>query len=471
MGVLNKDELLAGGLMAANASAKVFPHRRLPNIVTGVGDSRVDAFYLSADQLGYNSRSPIMMANALLGQRFIVGQSFGKSGDRTDQTLARMLGLLPGGDARATNAGILYLQCGVNNIAQVATSGNFTYVHAVTGEVVTAQTVAAVTARDLRQICALANAAGMIVVMENEIGANGFNSQEKVSALMTLRRLISEFGEITPGVFVHDAFGIMTNATFSATAIQLKPTLVYDVVTHPNTLGAYRWAKSLAPLLASLIPNSPRGNLLLQNIAETQAGDRRQLLLNPLFANATGGTIGANVTGTAPSGFGVSVVGGATVTAGTQVNANGYGNDVTLATNFAGNGDAVRLNQSLSGNGASQYNAALQVGDIVQAVAVVEITAPPSNLSSLYLSLVSNTAGSGGTSVSSFDLFSANSASDYGIDEACTLTLATRPFALLAPTGTFPFMTAEVRAVARAAGSLNCSVRQMGTVRRDGLYL
>lgn len=447
---------------------------RIPNMVISIGDSRRDADYLNTDQLGYGARSQLIVAKALLGQRFIVGPGLGKSGDRTDQTLARMLGLLPtasaavpSGDPRATKAKICYIQDGVNNIAQTATG--FTYVHAVTSETVTIGTVAAVTARDLRQISDLCIAAGMTVVIENEVGANGISTQEKVTALMNLRQMIREYGEATPGVYVHDAFAIIASPTFSASAIQLKPTYVYDV-THPNALGAYLWGKSLAALLSSIIPASSRGPLLIENIAEAQTANRRQLLLNPLFATATGGTAGTGITGTVPASWGASCIGGATATAGTAANANGIGNDVTIAATFNANADAARINQSLSGNSSSQYNAALAVGDIVQAVAQVEITGTPTGLASIYLSLLANKGGGDASPTSSFDMFAANASVDYGINEACTLTLATRPFALPAPTGTFPFLTAEIRAVARAAGSVNFSVRQFGIFRRDTVY-
>ena len=91
-------------------------------------------------------------------------------------------------------------------------------------------------------------------------------------------------------------------------------------------------------------------------------------------------------------------------------------------------------------------------------------------MSTLYLSLIANRGGGDPTPTSAFDMFAANAAVDYGINEACTLTLATRPFALPAPIGTFPFLTAEIRAVARAAGSVNFTVRQFGVMRRDTVY-
>jgi len=467
------DAVARAAAAAANANATRGAGRIL-NMVVPIGDSRTDAVYLNASQLGYGARSPLNVAKALLGQRIIVGPGLGKSGDRTDQTLARMMGLLPtanasvpSGDPRSTKAKIGYVQVAVNNIAQTATG--FTYVHSVTGETVTIGTVASVTFRDLRQIADMMIDAGMTVIMENEVGANGISTQEKVTAMMNLRQMIREYAESTPGIYLHDAFSIIANPTNSTSAIALRPTLIYDA-THPNALGSYLWGKSLAALISGLVPASTRGPLLLENIAESQAANRRQVLLNPLFAANTGGTVGTGITGTVPANWGAACGGAATATTGTTANINGIGNDVTVAATFNGNADSVRFNQSLSGNSSGQYNAQLAVGDIIQAVAQIDVTGNPSGLASLYLSLVCNKGGGDATPTSSFDMFSANSASDYGVNEACTLTLATRPFAIPASIGSFPFLTAEIRAVARASGSANFTIRQFGVMRRDSTY-
>ncbi|KQM58781.1 hypothetical protein ASE65_10480 [Sphingomonas sp. Leaf16] len=481
----------------------------------------------------------MVVAKALLGQRFVVGPTFGVSGERTDQILKRMIDGT--GDPRKTNAGLLYVQAGVNDIAQTSSTGPATFTDVVSGATITIATVADNAAKNIRAIAQLALDAGMTVVIENEVGANGINSVEKTTALMDLRQMLTEFGETTPNVYVHDAFAIITNPTASATGITLRPTLVYDV-THPNALGAYLWGKSLATLLDRLIPPA-RGSIMIQNIAEASGNGRRQLLTNPLFATASGGTAGTgfstatltanitsgssslvvtagrtvpsgtqvtgagipantfiNTTGTAgtyamvtatgsavnatatatgvavnativPSGYVGAVGGGATAIIDSVPSANGLGNDITIAATFAGNGDVARLRQDLNGSSANggTYNAALRVGDIVQAVAMVDITSTPVNLAALYLSLVQNSGG-GATSMSSFDMFSANASVDYGITEPCSLMLATRPFPLPAITGTFPYLTAEVRAVARAAGSCNFTIRQMGIRRRGTSY-
>ncbi|KQM60048.1 MULTISPECIES: SGNH/GDSL hydrolase family protein [unclassified Sphingomonas] len=520
-------------------SAAVFSRPR--DVISATGDSRIDGIYVDPFKLTYGARSPLVVAKALLGQRFVVGLTYGVSGERTDQILKRMLDGT--GDPRKTNAGIMYLQCGVNDVAQTSSTGPAIFVDAVSGATITIANVAENAAKNIRTMVQLALDAAMIVVVENEVGANGINSVEKTAALMDLRQMLTEYGEVTPNVYVHDAFAIITNPTASATGIVLRPTLVYDV-THPNALGGYLWGKSLSALFDRLITPA-RGSIMIQNVAEAAGNGRRQLLANPLFATASGGNAGTgvstailtanttsgssslvvtagravpsgtqvtgsgipantfvNTTGTAgtysmvnaagsavaatatatgvsvsativPGGYIASAGGGATAIIDNVPSANGLGNDVTIVATFAGNGDLVRLRQDLNGSSANggTYNAALRAGDIIQAVAMVDITAPPVNLSSLYLSLVSNSGGGGGaTSVSSFDMFAANASVDYGINEPCSLMLSTRPFALPTITGTFPYVTAEVRAVARAAGSCNFTIRQMGVRRRSTLY-
>ena len=180
------------------AQARQLALGRKPNVVTALGDSRVAALYLDPPRQNRGARSPVNWANALLGQRMTIGQTFGVSGDRTDQMLARLQAAI------ATNAGILYVQGGINNVGAVATG--FTYTHAVTGETVTIDTVAAVAMRDLRYICDTARAAGMTVVLENEVGGSSLTSTEKLAALNNLRQMIAEYGETTPGVYVHDAY-------------------------------------------------------------------------------------------------------------------------------------------------------------------------------------------------------------------------------------------------------------------------
>ncbi|MGN5374572.1 GDSL-type esterase/lipase family protein [Sphingomonas hankookensis] len=435
----------------------VLPDRRLPHVVTALGDSRVAALYLDPARMNRGTRSPLHWANSLLGQRMTIGDTFGVSGDRTDQMLAR----LPA--AIATGAGLLYVQGGINNIGAVA-SGNpaYTYAHAVTGEVVTIDSVAAVAMRDLRQIADTARRAGMTVVIENEIGGSSLSTAEKIGALNNLRAAIADYGAQTPGVHVHDAYAVVMQP--GAATPTFRTGYAYDGI-HATGRGAYWHGKSLATLLDRLVP--PR-SVLSRGAIDTPANGRRQLLANHLFTATTGGTAGNGVTGDVPSGWTAAV----STNAGSAVlssvaNADGVGNGVRAAIDFTAAG-SFRLEQALGGTPGGQYHANLRPGDEVEGFALVEITGTPAILAAVQMEASAASAGSGGTGVTSLDMTGPAAATDLGINDSALLTLRTRPIILPVPSGAFPYLFTNVRIIALAAGSATIIVRQIGVRRRSG---
>lgn len=438
--------------LTALAKAAFLPNRRLPHIVAPIGDSRVEALYLDGGQRNRNARSPLNVANSLLGHRLVIGDGWGKSGDRTDQFFAR----LPA--AIASGAGTLYVQGGVNNLGQTATG--FTYTHAKTGEIVTIDTVAAVTFRDLREIAEAARAAGMIVVIENEIGGNGLTTAEKIAALMSLRQLIAEYGDRTPGVFVHDSFAsVMQPGTTTPT---FKTLHAYDG-THENARGAYWHAKSLARLLGAIVPAGR--SVLSRGMLDVPANGRRQLLANHLFLTTTGGTAVTGITGNVPASFATSLT-NATATLSTAANADGIGNGLQMAVDFSAAGMA-RLSQALNGTGAGAYHATVSAGDVLEAVAEVEIVGNPTVLAGVSLELAAF-SGTGGALTLSTDqvMPGAPTANDVGINEPAVLTLRTRAVVVPAAVGAFPYVTATIRVATTAAGSATVIVRQLAVRRR-----
>ena len=513
-------------LLAVNAYAQVIvipAPSPAPITITADGDSRDDAIYLDPSQRNRNTRSQLNWANSLLGHRFIIGPTFGVSGNRTDQMLAR----LP--SAIATGAGILHVWGGINNIGQVASGPPaFTYTHAITGETVTIDTVAAVAMRDIAQITRTARAAGMVVIIENEIGGSTITTAEKLAALNNLRQMIAEFGEKTPGVYVHDAYAAVMQP--GAATPTFKSGYSYDGV-HENGRGAYWHGKSLAALLDRI---APARSILVRSGFEVPANGRRQLLGNPIFNTTTGGTLstwnatattnasttlnvtstntlplGATVTGsgipagttitaqpssggagaytmsqaattsasgitvavtplsgTIPSSWSASMSAGAGFAALTSVtNPDGVGNGVQAAITYSGAG-SFSMTQTLSGTSGGAYNANLQPGDEVEGFALVEITGASSALSTVSLELTGSTAGAGGTAFGTMDLTGPNSSSDQGVNDTALITLRTRPVVLPSPTGAFPYLIAAVRATAFTAGSATIVVRQIGVRRR-----
>ncbi len=434
----------------------VLPDRRLPHIVTALGDSRVAALYLDPARMNRGTRSPLHWANALLGQRMTIGDTFGVSGDRTDQMLAR----LPA--AIATGAGLLYVQGGINNIGAVA-SGNpaYTYAHAVTGEVVTIDSVAAVAMRDLRQIAETARRAGMTVVIENEVGGSSLATAEKIGALNNLRAMIADYGAQMPGVHVHDAYAVVMQP--GAATPTFRTGYAYDGI-HATGRGAYWHGKSLATLLDRLVP--PR-SVLSRGAIDTPANGRRQLLANHLFTTTTGGTAGNGVTGDVPSGWTAAVSANAgSAVLSSVANADGVGNGVRAAIDFTAAG-SFRLEQALGGTSGGQYHANLRPGEEVEGFALVEIVGTPAILAAVQMEASAASAGSGGTGVTSLDMTGPAAATDLGVNDAAVITLRTRPIVLPVPSGAFPYLFANIRVIALAAGSATIIVRQIGVRRRS----
>lgn len=434
----------------------VLPDRRLPHVVTALGDSRVAALYLDPPKLNRGTRSPLNWANVLLAQRMSIGETFGVSGDRTDQFLAR----LPA--AIATGAGILYLQGGINNIGAVASgSPAYTYAHAVTGEVVTIDTVAAVAMRDLRQIIEAARKAGMTVVVENEIGGASLTTTEKLAALNNLRAMIADLAERMPGVFVHDAYGAVMQP--GSGTPQFKAGYAYDGI-HENGRGAYWHGKSLAALFDRLVPVR---NTLSRGAIDAPANGRRQLLANHLFATAGGGTAGNGVTGGVPTSWTAAMgTNAGSATLSSVANPDGIGTGVQAAIDFTTAG-SFRLEQALGGTPGGQYHANLRPGDEVEGFALVEVVGAPPTLSAIHMEVSAASAGSGGVGVTSLDMTEPATNADQGINDAAVLTLRTRPITLPAASGPYPYLFANIRVVAFGAGAATVIVRQAGVRRRS----
>ncbi|MDR6146124.1 lysophospholipase L1-like esterase [Sphingomonas sp. SORGH_AS870] len=429
------------------------PIARNRRVVTALGDSRIAAIFNDPSKRTKGARSPLNWANALSDQRFTIVETFGISGDRTDQMLSRI------DPAIATGAGLLYLQGGVNNIGAVASTGNYTYTHGVTGEVVTIDTVAAVTFRDLRTMIEKARMAGMAVVVEQEVGSGGFNTQEKVAATLELRSLMAEYAETATDVYLHDALPVVMQPALSPTALGYRAGYSYDT-THCNSRGGYRWGKSLGVLLRSIVPISYP--LLLNNAIEVFGARRRQVLTNPLFLTANGGTANEGISGTTPAGWTISRTGSATANISTSGRSDGSGNDLVIAASYTATGEIVTVSQALEAPGLGMWNSRVAVGDTYELVAQIEVT-EATNLAAIWLQ--SGAVAGTGSQVDCFDLFGV--ANEVGMDEPGVLTLRTRPFTVAAPiTNSYPYIACSIRAVGAGSGSCTFRIRQIALKRR-----
>ena len=400
-----------------------------------LGDSQEEAGFIDPSQRRYNMRSPVNWARQLTGQRFSLYQSFGVSGQRTDQIMARLSAAI------ATGAGILHLWCGVNDIAQ-----NYP----------TASTSGATAAQNIITMAEAARLAGMTVIIEACIPASNLSATQ-IAQAMDLRQRILDYAERTPNVYASDAMGAVLNPTNSATATVFRAGYSLDG-THETSMGAYYHAQAtLVPIITTILP--PRTNLLLKNATEVPANGRWQLADNPIFITATGGTLGTGMSGTVPGGWTVTRLnnqGAATATVGTQADADGIGNNVTLACTFNAQNDRVCLTRDIV---ASNW----QPGDIVQAVARVQVTGTPSGLTATRLMVEIN--GDSATTV----LEDGYHATDgQGPNVPYDVVLATKPFQI--PNYTAKgYIALRLFCDASGSGSANVVVKQMALRRRASL--
>lgn len=491
------------------AQAQTLALGRDPLLWTDIGDSRADADFINPAQTAFNARSAFIWARALTGQRFVVGPTFGKSGDRTDQFFARVPLVL------ATQAGGVHIIGCVNDIAQ-----NYP----------TASTSGATCAANIISMSETFRLAGMKVIIELEVGATNLSAAQ-VQQVHEANQRLADYQESATGVYLSDARAIVMNPTASTTTLAFKPLYSLDGTHEVSRASYYHALATLVPIFNTILP--PR-NVLVRSAAELPTNGRWQLLLNPIFATATGGTtettaatgntngttilaltttttlpIGAGVAGagipagttivaqpsgggagnytmsqaatatasavslavtavqgTAPSGWGVGAYnttsntrGQATGTIGTQPDADGVGNNVTLSCTWVNAGDGCRMFQTVQ-------TAYWALGDIVQAVAQVQITGPSTCLAAARLNLLTNgtTAGTNGSSESQ-DGYHATVAGSVGPDQSYTVTLMTRPYKVPA-FDTKGYMAAYIYLEGACAGTVNTVIKQVAIKRR-----
>lgn len=475
---------------------------RDPLLWTDIGDSRVDADFINPAQTAFNMRSSMIWARQLTGQRFVVGPTFGKSGDRTDQFLPRVPLVLA-----TLSGGVRIMGC-LNDIAQ-----NYP----------TATTSGATCAANIISMAETFRLAGMKVIIELEVGSSTINAAQVQQVHEANQRLL-DYQETAIGVYLSDARSIVMNPTASTTTMAYKSGYALDGVHGISRSEYYRAQGTLVPIFNTLLP--PR-NVLIRSGTELPTNGRWQLALNPIFATATGGTIetksatantngtttlavtggatppvGSTVTGSGipagttitaqPSGGGagnytmsqaatatatgvavtitavsgpvpanwtLGTVGQATGTATTQVDPDGVGNNAVVTCTWVQAGDGCRFYQTVG-------TAYWAIGDIVQAVSQVQVTAPSSCLAATRLDLFVNGTTSGANASTELqDGYHATTAGSVGPDVPYTATLITRPFKV--PTyDTKGYLAPYIYIEGSCAGTVTAVIKQVGVRRR-----
>ncbi len=492
----------AGQAQSTAIQAQTLAIGRDPLLWTDIGDSRVDADFINPAQTAFNMRSSLIWARILTGQRFVVGPTFGKSGDRTDQFFPRVSQVL------ATQAGGVRILGCLNDIAQ-----NYP----------TASTSGATCAANIISMSETFRLAGMKVIIELEVGSSTINATQ-VQQVHEANQRLMDYQETAIGVYLSDARAIVMNPTASTTTIAGRPGYFLDGVHGISRAEYYRAQGTLVPIFNTILP--PR-NVLIRSGTELPTNGRWQLAMNPIFATATGGTIetktatattnstttlavtagalppigstiaGAGipagttitaqpagggfgnytmsnaatataspvavtitaVSGPIPSGWTLGTVGQSTGTATTQVDPDGLGNNAVVTCNWVLAGDGCRFYQTVG----STYWA---IGDIVQAVAQVQVTGPSACLAAVRLDMfVNGTTASVNASTEVQDGYHATTTGSVGPDQAFTATLMTRPFKV--PTyDTKGYLAPYIYIEGSCAGTVTAVIKQVGVKRR-----
>lgn len=415
----------------------------LRNSFVAIGDSRTDQlFYSTVDAAGYRStptgRHYFNVANALLGQPWTMVASYGISGLRSDQYLTINLQ-----NVLNTNAEyVLWGPPGVNDITQSVNGYTDAY-----GRSITISNVADIVAQNIKTaVIAMINS-GKKVILSTEWGSTSLTTAG-VGQLFRLNEYLRYIAKNYPGVYLWDGTGVLWNQTGSATALAFNTGYSTDG-THMDTLGGYYGGKSFAAFMQNITPVTDFG---MSNIADVYSTNSLQILQNPLFQTLTGGnSSGAVITGNVPSGWTIVGSGTTSITVSSATNANGYGNDITLAIT-ASAADSVRFQQ-----GAIPLSS-WGVADVMFFGAEVAVAAGSSNASVWAELQINTTLGT----PSNFSLYADRTYFGAGPTEAYNYKLQTIPRGVTpgSTTNAGGYVSPRLHFDFKAAGSATITIRR-----------
>ncbi len=302
----------------------------IANLIDIIGDSRaldngVSVAYPSS--IGFSASNFLNWANALSDQRARVGTNFGFSGRRTDEYFGDRLDAMLASPAKIALIGYPI----VNNLTPNNNGGGstFPYTHR-NGASVALADVGRVGFEDVRDAALKLVAVGKTVIVTCEPGATNVGAPG-VQQIHDFNARLKTWAASTPGVFCWSANPVLWSPTGSATQIVMRAgMLVSGDPTHYGILGGYTAGKELAKIIRTILPASDLG---ICSINDNYGQNPRQLIRNALFNTLTGGTR-TTVTGTGniPSGWTlIGSVATTVVNVTSAPNAQGFGNDITLA--------------------------------------------------------------------------------------------------------------------------------------------
>lgn len=400
--------------------------------------------------------------NARSGRRLKIVYAGGLSGDRGDQMIARLPTAINSG------AGHLYLKCGVNDISQASVGYTTVATTMPTGYpalpnqgvVVSTANVATVAfsfiSYAVQQFMARG---GRLVTLELERGGEGFTAAQ-IAANSDFNQLCREISETTPGVNLYDDWKNTHDPSLSSTTtLRFKAGYMQEASgsgVHEGNLGGYAGGIPFETYLRATFPDVP---YLPSDVNEIPSISTRNLLVNPLFVTATGGTASTGASGTVPGSWTADRTAGGgtqTVVVSTGTPADGApGLETIMACTFGAAGDLLRLRQDATiGN--------VNVGDIIEGVAQVKIDAGVP-LAGVYMEVQYND-----NTTTNFlrDLIPLNNVA-IGTD-GCTIYYRTPPYPITAK-GAGSFLSMRINIQGSAAGSGNVRIRTTQIRKRNVL--
>ncbi|WP_368508104.1 SGNH/GDSL hydrolase family protein [Bradyrhizobium lupini] len=404
-----------------------------PNTIVALGDSRVAQIHADSIFYNKNAQNHFTVGNALAGNRAILVANFGKSGDRTDQVLARLAAAL------ATGAKFLYIHAGCNDIGQLYP---------------TATTSGSTAWANIKTMIDAAVAIGMQVIYVLDPGATNFNTSMMVQ-LLTLNESAREYAERCPGLHLLDLPAALYDpANASTTTVPLITSLDG---THENLASSYLGGKLWASLLTSIMPPRPHG---FHASFETPGLSTMNLLANPMFATTTGGTVGTGMSGTVAGSWTVSHGGSAVVNASVGTASDGSGlKEQVMATTFSAALDEGRLQQDVVLTNWSP-------GDKIQGSAEIVVDAGSTNLAGVCLYVQANGVLNGTqTAVTTMDNYCMTAGWGAMTSEGYKMLLQTEVMTIPAYQ-TKSWVTAHIKVVGAGAGSATARVRRFGLRKR-----
>ena len=395
---------------------------------------------------GLNSRNWFNWACAYYKQTPVLVGNYGAPGKRSDEYLTN-------GNFETAMADsskwLIFGYPAANDITQ-ATATPYTDTF---GRSVTVSNVAQYVCDNLITYAKRAVGAGKSVILLTEPGTTTCTAAQ-VGAVHELNRLLKMRISEVPGAILYDPCPLLWNPTSSTTLLAFRANYSGDGVHAQQAAARAVGADFAANVLPSIIPKIDTAPA---NLSDSLNNGTNQLYRNPLFNTLTGGTNGGNLTlssGTIPANMTISgsAAAGLAVTITSAANANGFGNDVTLALSST-SAVSTRIDLTIA-------NADWSLTDLFEGWIELDIAAGGTNVSGVYAQMyVQTNAGTAD--------WWANYAGNSGpmsTSGETGLVLRTRKGGAISGSVTKSGVQLRIYVVFSAAGS------QTITLRRPGIY-